>query len=410
MARRPAPEPSSLNDRSPAGPVVRGSNQMGMRDHNERLVLTLIRMQGPLAKAPVARMTGLSAQTASVIMRKLEDDGLIGKGEPQRGRVGQPSVPMHLSANGAYFLGVKIGRRSVEAVLTDFLGRVLSRRKRVHLYPDFDDCLAFAAGAARALREEVPAQARDRIAGIGIALPFRLWEWAGPLGVAADAMASWRDNDIAAALASALDLPVFLENDATAACAAEQIFGGRRLPASFLHVYVGYFVGGGLVLDGSVYTGRTGNAAALGSMVVPGPDGPRQLIDLASLAGLERQLVEAGVPADPLWDDTAAWALPSAVLDPWLDTAAAGIAHAIAAATAVVETEAALIDGWLPPAVRARLTERVDRALGRIDLAGISKPAVGEGTLGAEARVLGAASLPLSHRFLVDRGALSGAA
>ncbi len=41
-----------------------GSNQSGMRDRNERLVLTILRRIGPLPKADIARKTGLSAQTS----------------------------------------------------------------------------------------------------------------------------------------------------------------------------------------------------------------------------------------------------------------------------------------------------------------------------------------------------------
>lgn len=53
-------------------PGLRGSNQSGMRAYNERLVLSLVRQQGALAKTDIARITGLSAQTVSVIMRALE--------------------------------------------------------------------------------------------------------------------------------------------------------------------------------------------------------------------------------------------------------------------------------------------------------------------------------------------------
>ena len=66
----------------------RGTNQSGMRDYNERLVLSLVRRHGALAKSEIARMTGLSAQTVSVIMRALEQDGLLLRGEPVRGRIG----------------------------------------------------------------------------------------------------------------------------------------------------------------------------------------------------------------------------------------------------------------------------------------------------------------------------------
>ena len=92
-----------------------GTNQSGMRESNERLVLTLLRREGGLAKAEIARKTGLSAQTVSRLIGTLEGEGLIRRGDPQRGRVGQPSVPLSLDPTGAYFLGLKVGRRLVEA-------------------------------------------------------------------------------------------------------------------------------------------------------------------------------------------------------------------------------------------------------------------------------------------------------
>ena len=100
----------------------RGTNQSGMRDYNERLVLSLVRRHGSLAKTEIARLTKLSAQTVSVIMRELEEEGLLLRNEPVRGKIGQPSIPMSLDPEGAFFLGLKIGRRSAELVLIDFLG------------------------------------------------------------------------------------------------------------------------------------------------------------------------------------------------------------------------------------------------------------------------------------------------
>ena len=108
----------------------RGSNQSGMRDHNERLALTMVRAQAGLSKSDIARITGLSAQTVSVIMRALEADGLLVRGDPIRGRIGQPSVPMYLHPDGAFFFGLKIGRRSVDLTMVDFVGQV--RADEIH--------------------------------------------------------------------------------------------------------------------------------------------------------------------------------------------------------------------------------------------------------------------------------------
>ena len=59
-------------------------------------------------------MTGLSPQTISIIMNQLTVDGLLRRGNPLRGKVGQPLVPYSLDPEGALAFGLKIGRRSVD--------------------------------------------------------------------------------------------------------------------------------------------------------------------------------------------------------------------------------------------------------------------------------------------------------
>src|SRR3954447_753209 len=96
----------------------------GGRVYNARGVLSLVRHHGALPKADIARLTGLSPPTVQVIVQALETDGLLLKREALRGRVGQPSVPLSLNPEGAFSFGVKIGRRSAEIVLMDFVGNV----------------------------------------------------------------------------------------------------------------------------------------------------------------------------------------------------------------------------------------------------------------------------------------------
>ena len=213
-------DPSHDPRPSPEAAGLRGSNQSGMRDWNERLVLSLVRQNGALAKSDIARMTGLSAQTVSVIMRGLEQDGLLVRGEPIRGRIGQPSVPMSLAADGAFFLGLKIGRRSADLALVDFLGRVRGARRRVYRYPTPDAVVAFVAEALPALLASLPADRRDRVGGMGVAMPFQLWSWVQDIGAPQSEMDAWRDRDIQAELAALSGLAVHVQTDATAACGA----------------------------------------------------------------------------------------------------------------------------------------------------------------------------------------------
>ncbi len=88
--------------------------------------------------------------------------------------------------------------------------------------------------------------------------------------------------------------PVYLQNDATAACGAELAFGAGPRKQDFIYFYVGTFVGGGVVLNGSLYTGHTGNAGALGSMPVPGVKGNFRTANRPGLAGGAGAAVERG--------------------------------------------------------------------------------------------------------------------
>lgn len=389
-------------------PIARGTNQAGMREQNERLVLSLVRRHGALAKSEIARMTGLSAQTVSVIMRHLEADRLLLRGTPQRGRVGQPMVPLSLNPDGAFFIGVKVGRRSLDLVVVDFVGGIRHRAGVTYAFPTparaIDTIVALVREAEAELGEAVA-----RIAGIGLAVPFELWSWAEEIGAPESEMAAWRDADLRAELGTRLPYPIYLQNDATAACGAELAFGNHASLMDFIYFYIGAFVGGGLVLGGGLFAGRTGNAAALGSMPVPdGRGGSAQLIDLASLVVLERSVRDAGMPLDLLYETGADWDCYGDRLDRWIEDASRGIAHAIAAASAIIDFEAAVIDGAFPPKVQARLLACVGRELMKLDLSGIAPPRILPGSIGPLARALGGASLPLFDRYLLDQHTIAG--
>lgn len=384
----------------------RGSNQSGMRAHNERLVLSLIRQFGQLAKSRITEMTGLSAQTVSVIMRALEADGLLEKGVPIRGKVGQPSVPMNLRRDGAFFLGLKVGRRSLDLVLTDFLGKPVNRIRESYAHPTPDRVVDIANDAIKRLLDELSEEQRSRVVGLGIALPFQLWGWADHQDADPEEMDSWRDRDIGEDIGAKWPFPVYVCNDASAACGAELVFGTPDKPRNFLYFYVGFFIGGGLVLDNVLYTGQTGNAAAIGSTPVLSADGERtQLVDVASLVQLEKALESKSSNSSMIWEDPESWCVPADLLNPWLEKTSDGIAQAVFSSACLIDFQCVLIDGWLPAAVRKELVRRTRLRLAETHLAGIETPEVREGTVGSDARSLGAASLPLSERFLVDRTA-----
>ena len=109
---------------TPLPAVAGGAAQSGLRVYNERLILSLVRRFGQLSKIEVARMTGLSVQSTSTIMIRLQTEGLLRREAPLRGRFGQPTVPVSLDPEGAFSIGLKIGWRSCDLVLIDFCGHI----------------------------------------------------------------------------------------------------------------------------------------------------------------------------------------------------------------------------------------------------------------------------------------------
>jgi predicted NBD/HSP70 family sugar kinase len=181
--------------------------------------------------------------------------------------------------------------------------------------------------------------------------------------------------------------------------------------ADFLYVFIGSFIGGGVVLNGSLYPGRTGNAGAIGSMPIArasGNGGPltEQLIRSASIWVLEKKLLAAGRDASRLWRSPREWEDFGPALEDWLEEVAGSLALAIAAATAVLDFEAAIVDGAFPATIRARLVERTAARLAALDRQGLSPVSVVEGTVGAGARAIGGGCLPLLAKFGRDQEVL----
>ncbi|MHB1109787.1 MAG: ROK family transcriptional regulator [Devosia sp.] len=394
------------------GASNRGTNQLGVRLYNERLVLSLIRLHGELPKADIARLTGLSPQTISIIMNQLTDDGLLRKGRPQRGRIGQPSVPYSLNPEGALAFGLKIGRRSADLYLINFTGTVLKLLHKTYAFPRPESIRAFARGGIEDLLKDVPDRLASRIAGLGIAAPYEMWTWHEEIGAPKEEIDAWRTIDIRAEIARLCPWPVYFANDITAACAAELMFGHGGDHIDYLYVFIGSFIGGGLVLDGHLFPGRTQNAAALGSMPAPGSstaksDKPPQLMNVASIYVLERKLNAEGRNSDILWQSPDDWGNDlGPALDEWIAEVAESLAYSIVAAIAVIDVETVIVDGAFPADVRRKIIEATRQAISKINRQGLSAFGLIEGSIGNAARAMGGACLPLLANFTQDREVL----
>jgi predicted NBD/HSP70 family sugar kinase len=93
-------------------------------------------------------------------------------------------------------------------------------------------------------------------------------------------------------------------------------------------------------------------------------------------------------------------------LDTWIEQASTSVSVAIGSAISIIDFEAIVIDGAFPQAIRSAVVSRIREKFAQMDLQGLAPVDIVEGAIGSDARVLGAASLPLLAGFARDRDLL----
>ena len=382
--------------------ISAGLSQRGVRDHNERLLLSLIQRHGGMPASDLSKHASLSPPTISSILRRLEAEGLIFRGDPVRGKVGKPSTPILLNSEGVFSFGLKIGRRSAELVLLDLNGALRHERQITYPEPMPEQIFAFVDQSIADISDQLTPDQADRICGLGVGAAFEIWNWPDDAATGQAEFANWRSVNLAQELETRTGLTVSLLNDATAACQAEHSFGRGKEFQDYAYFFIGAYIGGGIVLDHAVYEGRRGNAGALGSLRSIGPNGESmQLVEMASIRQLEQRLYEADLDPRQLWSDPESWHSLSRYVDPWLGQTAQELSKAALSVCSVIDFEAILIDGAFPDVVRNELVDRVRRYVRTQDTRGLLAPQIVAGTIGRKARAIGAATRPIDIEFML---------
>jgi predicted NBD/HSP70 family sugar kinase len=341
------------------------------------------------------------------------------KQQALRGKVGQPSVPMALNPDGAFAIGIKIGRRSMDALLVDFDTQVRQRLTLHYDFPNPDNLFSEIDRMLRELTRGLKPALRSRLIGVGVAAPLSLGGWQTLLGLAPEQAQAWDGIDIRERVAALTPLPVAFIKDTSAACVAELVSGHGRHMRSFLYVFVDTFVGGGLVLDSRWHSGIHGNAGAVGSLSMGlAPDAgnarstktvtsqthtPAQLLSTASLFNLQTFFLAAGLDATAASDERALTAHWLAHTQRWLRQAAPGIALAVHNAACLLDLDGVILDGSFSRTLQAALLDHVSVALDHHSWEGVARPQLLPGTIGSDARAIGGALLPLYAHFAPDR-------
>jgi len=284
-----------------------------MRRLNSSAILNLIRVDGPIARAEIARRLGMSLPTVMRVVEDLIAADLValGPSEPSGGRR-RTLVEFKGAAHAV--IGVDIGGTKIQGTVVDLAGRVHR-----------DVCIASEgeAGPERALEQlygliqdllDVPLQTGQKMRGIAVGAPGVTLSntgtvvWAPSLG--------WRDLPLHDLLASRFRLPIFVENDVNLATLGEYGFGLAAGAQNLVCITVGTGIGAGVMLEGRLYRGHDQASGEVGYFL-PGTQalGRRYdqfgaLEDLASGRGIAaraaeqlRAVQDPLAPQDPTTED-----------------------------------------------------------------------------------------------------------
>ncbi|MEV8592324.1 ROK family protein [Streptomyces sp. NPDC052012] len=299
-----------------------------------------------------------------------------------------------------------IGGTKIAGALVDGRGRILVRAQRPTPAREDGDTVMRAVEAVLGELTASPLWENASALGIGSA---------GPVDASAGTVSpvnvpGWRDYPLVARVrAAAGDLPVELIGDGVAITAAEHWQGAARGHDNALCMVVSTGVGGGLVLDGRLHPGPTGNAGHIGHISVdldgdPCPCGSRGCVErIASGPNIARRALADGWRPGPDGDTSAAAVAAAAragdpVAVASFERAARALAAGIAATATLVEIDIAVIGGGVGKAGEILFAPLRKALTDYATLSFVQRLAVAPARMGTDAGLVGAAAAALARR------------
>jgi predicted NBD/HSP70 family sugar kinase len=229
-------------------------------------VLDLIRAARRISRIDLAVRSGLTPATITHVVRELLELGLVVEVGRGASTGGKPPTLIELNPQARYAVGVLYERNLCTITVVDLTGRPVARRSSpgTSLMPP-GEALPLVASRVHNLLDDAGIE-RGRVLGTGLATYGPQDRQAGVL-LTHQPTAEWFEYPIAGRLSELLELPVLLDNDAAAAAIGEHWLGAVE-SGPFGCLYMASGVGGGVVVDGMLYRGSSGNGVEIGHITV----------------------------------------------------------------------------------------------------------------------------------------------
>jgi predicted NBD/HSP70 family sugar kinase len=323
-----------------------------LRAINARTILELIRRSGPIARAQVARDSGLSKPTVSLGLAALLEAGLVREVGRTSGHRGPSALLYELNPEAGWVAGLDVGRRWVRAAIADIGGTVVARREQRARAASANALIGQLGELARGLAGDAGI-AWDQVSHTTVGSPGVFEPSSGTVTLAPN-LPGWGRQGLAEALRRELGERIGVENDVNLAAVGERWKGLGQGVRNFGVLSVGTGVGMGLVLGGELYRGSGGAAGEVGYLPLGGdprdPGARRRgaFEQSTNAAGVVRRAREAGMagPLTPAKVFAMARAGDPAASEV-VDAEARHLALGLAAVVAVVDLELVILGGGI---------------------------------------------------------------
>ncbi len=234
---------------------------------NNLQILELLRTQGPLSRADIARSLNITKATSSRIMRDLEDKNLISKIGMGSVDYGRKPVLYKFNSDSHVVIGVEIKHESCLAVVTNLKAKPIYQLSRS--LPDTE--IETFLEVFDQIYDECQREFSDQVVGIGIGIPG-IYDYEANRVILAEDL-GWVDVNLAEMIHARTHKTVYIVNRANAAALGEKWYGSGKDCKDIVYIGIGSGIGAGIVLNGELYWGANGSAGEVGHMTIS-PGGP----------------------------------------------------------------------------------------------------------------------------------------
>lgn len=264
---------------------IRSQGKDAIRRSNLSAALEMIRRSGRLSRSELIRKLHLSRTTVFELIGQLAELGLVTEdASPEVLGVGRPSYVVSASDNVGAF-AVNPESDAITVGLVTLGGQLVERIRHVSPQPPTPArTIEVASSSIADIRSRMPSG--FQIAGTGVAVPGQVERATGRVRLAP--RLGWGEVDFAARLSTRLGMPVAVENNARLVTLAEHRRGAARGCTDFIYVFAGSGgIGGGIVVNNAVVSGKSGFAGEIGHIRIAQGGGP----DFGGLSGTLEALV-----------------------------------------------------------------------------------------------------------------------